>query len=106
MPAKASTFNSLETVLNDNLLSDGDALAGIAKPPRASAFNSIDTLMNAETIAGFVQKGPQGLLEAWFLITYRTKLLLWKYQTGFKKEASESMAPSWKFEIICSNICW
>ena len=58
MPARASTFNSLETVLNDDTLSDADAPAGIAKPARASIFNSIDTLMNAEALAGFVPKGP------------------------------------------------
>ena len=47
MPARASTFNSLETVMNDDKLSDADALTRIAKPARGSAFNTIDTLMNA-----------------------------------------------------------
>ena len=64
MPARASTFNSLEKVLNDDILSDADTLAGIAKPARTSAFNSIDAPMNAEAFAGFVPKGQQGLLEA------------------------------------------
>ena len=62
MPARVSTFNSLETVLNDDILSDTDALAGIAKPARASAFNSIDTLMNAEALAGFAPACPPGWL--------------------------------------------
>ena len=45
-------------------LSDADALAGFAMPASASMSNSIDTLMNAEALAGFVPKGPWGLLEA------------------------------------------
>ena len=44
-------------------LSNADALAGIAKPARALVLISIDTPMNAEALAGFVPKGPQGLLE-------------------------------------------
>ena len=42
---------------------NADALAGIAKPARASVSISIDIPMNVEALAGFVPKGPQGLLE-------------------------------------------
>ena len=63
MPAWALSFNSLETVLNDDTLSDADALVGIAMAAMASEINSINTLMNAEALAGFAPKGPADFLE-------------------------------------------
>ena len=41
MPAGASAFNSLETMLNTDARSNADALAGIAMPARASVSNSM-----------------------------------------------------------------
>ena len=35
-----------------------EALAGFAMPAGASTFNSIDSLMNAEVLTVFVPKGP------------------------------------------------
>ena len=44
---------------NDILLTQWPMpLQAFAKPVRASACNSINTLMNAETLPGFVTKGP------------------------------------------------
>ena len=57
-PAGASAFIAV------SILMDTEALTGITMPARALTFNSIDTLMNAKAFACFAPKGPCGLLEA------------------------------------------
>ena len=54
MPARASTFNCLETDLNDDTLSDADALAGIVKP--AGPFGSLfpNSLLSLGQFQGFI----------------------------------------------------
>ena len=63
-PVYASAVGPATTgTTTTNALSNADTLAGIAMPVRASVSNGINVLMNVEALAGFVPKGPQGLLE-------------------------------------------
>ena len=63
MTDRASTFDSLQTVIHDDTLTNAYALAGIAMPAWASSFISIDTPMNAEALTGFAMPARASALD-------------------------------------------